>query len=85
MRGKPKERVGGRLHPICQSAIRRSFFGDIKGKEHVFAGYPFALDSLKCTPYVRIKLCTYKFLICNLINNMVKRFSVQSLLRLYTS
>ena len=61
------------------------FFGDIKGKEHVFAGYPCALDSLKRTPYVRIKLCTYKFLICILINNMVKRFSVQSLLRLYTS
>ena len=75
MRGKPKERMGGRLHPICQSAIRRSFFGDIKGKDHVFAGYPFALDSLKCTPYVRIKLCTYKFLICILINNMVSQSS----------
>ena len=80
MRDKPKERTGGRLHAICQSAIRRSFFGDVIGKDHVFAGYPFALDSLKCTPYVRIKLCTYKFLICILINNMVKLFPVQSLL-----
>ena len=80
MRDKPKERTGGRLHPICQSAIKPSFFGDVIGKDHVFAGYPFALDSLKCTPYVRIKLCTYKFLICILINNMVKLFPVQSLL-----